>query len=217
MGGVRRRSARRVDNDERGPMGMAMNLNQRSPIKTNSPRSSRRLLALHILLAFILVAGCLQIYIFHSRTAPVASFDGRQSNEHLVTERIHRDSTFQTDVSSNFIKANGKQTDVIVYLAQFSEFHSSYGFQKDSSKGSITGVTKLSKSLDLLYQHYVEDFPLCDVIIFYTDGPPGNETISKLTRNRPQLQFRELKGKWWTLPHGLRAIERFKWNRPAFR
>jgi hypothetical protein len=26
-----------------------------------------------------------------------------------------------------------------------------------------------------------------------------------------------LRGKWWSLPHGLKAVERFTWNRPAFR
>ena len=200
-----------------------MNLNQQSSTKTNSPRSPRRCLALFILLVFMLFVGCFQVYIFHSTTyhegALMATFYERKDNIiHLAAEKVHNDISLQTDVKrNNVIQTNRNQTDVIVYLAQFSEFHSSYGFQKDSSKESITGLSKLSKSLELLYQNYADDFPLCDVIIFYTDNRPDNETISKLTRNRPQIQFRELRGKWWTLPHGLKAIERFKWNRPAFR
>jgi alpha 1,2-mannosyltransferase len=110
-----------------------------------------------------------------------------------------------------------KHTDVVVYLAQFGEYHSSYGFQLNADKESITGLSKLNKSLELLYSNYINHFPSCDVVIFYDkQHGPDNQTMAELHRHRPQLKFRELKGKWWNLPHGLKPIDRYKWNRPAF-
>jgi hypothetical protein len=42
-----------------------------------------------------------------------------------------------------------KQNDVIVYLAQFSNAHSSYGEQFDAASKNITGLSKFKRSLDL--------------------------------------------------------------------
>lgn len=43
----------------------------------------------------------------------------------------------------------GKEKDVIVYLAQFSNVHSSYGAQSDATSKNITGLSKFKRSLDL--------------------------------------------------------------------
>jgi alpha 1,2-mannosyltransferase len=107
--------------------------------------------------------------------------------------------------------------DVIVYLAQFGKYHTSYGFQQNANRESITGLSKLNQSLELLYTNYIDSFPSCDILIFFdADHGPDNETMAELRQNRPQLQFRELNGNWWELPHGLKAADRFQWNRPAF-
>ena len=46
-------------------------------------------------------------------------------------------------------------TDAIVYLAQFSQHHSTYGAQHDIENNTISGNSKLIKSLDLLYLNYI--------------------------------------------------------------
>lgn len=108
----------------------------------------------------------------------------------------------------------GEGTDVIVYLAQFGH-HSSYGKQTDG-KVQITGASKLEKSLDSLYTNYVDHFP-CDVIVFYgEDNEPDAELFKKLQQGRPRLQFRQLNGKWWSLPHGLKEEDRKDWFLPAY-
>ena len=175
-------------------------------------KSSQSFLMYILMLLMILVAF-FQIYIFHSQTS-YADGDLR-----MRTSQTKRRELIINDVQIKNINDNNRShKDVIVYLAQFGKFHSSYGLQQDANKERITGLSKLNKSLDLLYKNYVNDFPLCDILIFYdTQNGPDNETMAELSKNRPQLQFRELKGQWWSLPHGLRAIERFKWNRPAFR
>ncbi|KAL7527348.1 hypothetical protein ACHAXR_001909, partial [Thalassiosira sp. AJA248-18] len=113
-------------------------------------------------------------------------------------------------------ETNHKNTDVIVYLAQFGN-HSSYGAQYDAKRKAITGLSKLNQSLELLYTNYVYQFPT-DVIIFYDhlSNAPDAATIEALQRNRPQLQFRSLDEKWWSLPHGLQSWQHMFWNRPAF-
>ena len=104
--------------------------------------------------------------------------------------------------------------DVIVYLAQFGH-HSSYGKQTDGVH-QITGSSKLEKSLMTLYANYVDDFP-CDVIVFYgEDNEADPELFEKLQKDRPRLQFRQLTGKFWELPHGLKAENRNKWFLPSF-
>ncbi|KAL3799951.1 hypothetical protein HJC23_007424 [Cyclotella cryptica] len=173
-------------------------------------------LLLCILFFFMLFIACFQVYIFHSHTTlnygndpdvPTQK-DDRENNAQLQSSN-QRQSPTQSKKT--------QPTDVIVYLAQFGKYHTSYGFQQNSNKESITGLSKLNKSLELLYRNYVDSFPSCDILIFFdSDHAPDNETMVELRRDRPQLQFRELKGKWWELPHGLKPIDRFQWNRPAF-
>lgn len=171
------------------------------------PKNRQQRALLCVLLMLMHLVGFFQIYIFHSQTT---QSDGTL---HLKGPQAQTSTDSKVTISSS-----QHQTDVIVYLAQFGNFHSSYGLQKDASKRSITGLSKLNKSIELLYTNYVNDFPSCDILIFYdTEHRPDNETIVELSSGRPQLQFRELKGEWWSLPHGLKPIDRFKWNRPAFR
>lgn len=179
---------------------------------------------LHVLFTLMLFVGILQILMFHTQTTVT---DGRLHIKVTMSDEGKVYSTVDRAMFGNVLQFssnakpstnhNQNRTDVIVYLAQFSQFHTSYGLQKDANKASITGLSKLNKSLELLYSNYVNEFDECDVLIFYTESGPDNETIRELSRGRPQLQFRELKGKWWSLPHGLKPVQRFKWNRPAFR
>lgn len=116
-----------------------------------------------------------------------------------------------------------KNADAIVYLAQFGH-HSSYGTQFDANENVITGLSKLNKSLELLYANYVREFPTADVLIFYdVANAPDNATMEVLRQgnnnnnHRPNLQFRRLdEKKWWHLPHGLQSWEYVTWKRPAF-
>ena len=175
-----------------------------------SPRS----LLLHILFLLMILVGIFQIYIFHSH----ASYEDGELRVGTLRAQQQKQQIIDDVQIRNENDSKSTHKDVIVYLAQFGKYHTSYGLQQDANKERITGLSKLNKSLDLLYKNYVNDFPLCDILIFYdTHNGPDNETIAELSKNRPQLQFRELKGQWWSLPHGLKAIERYKWNRPAFR
>ncbi|EED93880.1 predicted protein [Thalassiosira pseudonana CCMP1335] len=131
----------------------------------------------------------------------------------LLTFHLQRDgyvkdanlirSTFDTGEKTT---SSLNSRDVIVYLAQFGN-HSTYG---------SPAFTKLNKSIDLLYTNYLNDFP-CDVIIFHdsTDAP-DSAIISSLATNRPNLQFRELTGKWWELPHGLKASDHKRWRKTGY-
>mmetsp|Transcript_6165 Transcript_6165/g.13969 ORF Transcript_6165/g.13969 Transcript_6165/m.13969 type:complete len:461 (+) Transcript_6165:56-1438(+) len=104
--------------------------------------------------------------------------------------------------------------DVIVYLAQFGQ-HSSYGNQTDG-RNSITGATKLNRSLNTLYSNYLNRFP-CDVIVFYgEDDSPSHDMLRILQQGRPRLRFHQLNDTWWSLPHGLRAEDRKNWKQPAY-
>mmetsp|Transcript_31532 Transcript_31532/g.60076 ORF Transcript_31532/g.60076 Transcript_31532/m.60076 type:complete len:455 (+) Transcript_31532:141-1505(+) len=107
-----------------------------------------------------------------------------------------------------------KNTDVIVYLAQFGH-HSSYGQQTDGVN-EITGTSKLNHSLTTLYKNYVDDFP-CDVIVFYSeDDSPDPELLQELKKGRPRLRFEQLEGQWWSLPPGLSMSTRRSWKLPGF-
>ena len=105
--------------------------------------------------------------------------------------------------------------DVIVYLAQFGH-HSSYGNQTDG-KNPITGLSKLNRSLELLYSNYLDSFP-SDVIVFYgeDDTPPSKDLIHDLQYRRPRLKFHQLNGTWWSLPHGLRAQDHGAWRQSGY-
>lgn len=188
----------------------------RAKSKTSKYHPRRRSLLLFVLLFFMLFIGCFQMYIFHSQTMPNYRRDHHMTVEkdggkNILNLQSTNDRKFDTQSKIT------QHTDVIVYLAQFGKYHTSYGFQQNANQESITGLSKLNKSLELLYTNYVESFPSCDILIFFdSDHGPDNETMVQLRRDRPQLQFRELNGKWWELPHGLNAIDRFQWNRPAF-
>lgn len=47
------------------------------------------------------------------------------------------------------LSSDVKSRDVIIYLAQFSDVHSSYGAQSDATSRNITGLSKFKKSLSL--------------------------------------------------------------------
>ena len=114
------------------------------------------------------------------------------------------------------ISQNNTVSDAIIYLAQFKD-HSTYGVQYDAQHKAINGISKLNNSLSLLYSNYVNDFPSCHVIIFHdATDIPSEEVKIALSKNRPQLQFRQLDGKWWELPYGLKERDRWKWARNAF-
>lgn len=105
-------------------------------------------------------------------------------------------------------KSDDSSRDVIVYLAQFSQFHSSYGITRP--------VDTLNRSLELLYENYVNKFPT-DVIIFHDSVTgPSNVTRTSLSAAYPNLEFRCLRKRDWSLPHGLKAWQHMFWNRPQF-
>ncbi|KAK1732761.1 alpha-1,2-mannosyltransferase [Skeletonema marinoi] len=127
-------------------------------------------------------------------------------------------------LSSNPISISKQQkeqnTDAIVYLAQFSKVHSTYGAQHDIENNTISGNSKLSKSLDLLYSNYINHFPTnVDVIIFYVpeEGVPTNETMEELQlANRPQIKLHPLNSTYWSLPYNLHESDSIHWNRPMY-
>jgi len=174
------------------------------------------------LLSLIIIAGIYQmaaLYYYLASTA-AENYDDSARNPLPEPSLPHSKSTqhIRNGENNNSIpsKGNGKnKVDVIVYLAQFGH-HSSYGAQVDANQKPITGISKLNKSLELLYTNYVDQFP-ADVIIFHDHGtPPDNDTIASLSHNRPHLQFRSLDPPWWSLPFGLQPWEHFLWRRPAF-
>ena len=116
-----------------------------------------------------------------------------------ITENLfHAQHNFVKSVvseSPHTIRKRNNGSDVIVYLAQFGH-HSTYGNQTDGLH-PITGLSKLNKSLELLYTNYIYEFP-CDVIVLYgEDDDPDLDVIQSLKKKRPQLQFKQLTGKWW--------------------
>jgi len=176
-----------------------------------------------ILISFILAAGAFQVAILNHYLAsgiladvsdtPSDTSIPNHSYESDVKVSKKKNNTTAISLASNKDK---KKTDVIVYLAQFGN-HSSYGAQLDANRQAITGLSKLNKSLELLYTNYAYDFPT-DVIIFYDSmNLPDADTMTALQRNRPYLQFRPLdEKKWWSLPHGLQTWQHYFWKRPAF-
>lgn len=60
--------------------------------------------------------------------------------------------------NSSLLSGKTMSSDVIVYLAQFSNVHSSYGAQSDALSQSITGLSKLQKSLDLCTNAFFDNF-----------------------------------------------------------
>ncbi len=118
-------------------------------------------------------------------------------------------------------KQTKQPTDAIVYLAQFSQLHSTYGAQHDIANNTLSGHSKLSKSLDLLYSNYINHLPNnnVDVIIFYVphEGVPTNKTMEELQlAHRPQIKLHPLNSTYWSLPHNLHERDSIHWNRPMY-
>lgn len=68
-----------------------------------------------------------------------------------------------------------------------------------------------------MYKNYLDQFPSCNVIIFYdSSSPPDLRTQVELRRSRSQLEFRELNGTWWEVPYGLDEKRHHKWKRPKY-
>ena len=188
--------------------------------KKQRPCSFRRQMATFIALAGIFQIIALNYYFAFGRLSdtpnhslgqsPSNNFNSNDSHNELDIKVSGRDENMI--YSANNIH---NKKDVIVYLAQFGH-HSSYGAQLDAGSKSITGLSKLNKSLELLYNNYAYQFPT-DVIIFYEAlRAPDSDTMEELQRNRPHLQFRELDEKYWSLPYGLKHWEYYTWSRPAF-
>ncbi|EJK54436.1 hypothetical protein THAOC_25934, partial [Thalassiosira oceanica] len=84
------------------------------------------------------------------------------------------------------------------------------------SYGITRPVDTLNRSLELLYENYVNKFPT-DVIIFHDSVTgPSNVTRTQLSAAYPNLEFRCLRKRDWSLPHGLKAWQHMFWNRPQF-
>lgn len=170
-------------------------------MSTSSTNSSLRLIMLLIFLTCVL-----QITVFNL-------YSDINGGHPLLHPQTRRSSARQ---HLNVVKTPENITDVIVYLAQFKD-HSTYGVQYDAHHNAITGISKLNSSLELLHKNYVNHFPSCHVIIFHdATDVPSDEARAILSKNRPQLQFKQLDGKWWTLPYGLKEKDRFKWKRTGF-
>ena len=171
------------------------------------PRCSFRWL----LVSFAALAGLCQIILLNYYFASGKS----NTTLHNSNNKVEIELTGKNDIVVPSPNNVHKKTDAIVYLAQFGN-HSSYGAQLDAGHKVITGISKLNKSLELLYVNYVYQFPT-DVIIFYDHlSPPDADTMANLRRNRPHLQFRSLDEKWWSLPYELQPWQLVLWSRPAF-
>jgi alpha 1,2-mannosyltransferase len=188
----------------------------------------RRVLKLGRLLLKILILsiGISQIIIAERALRhPTSSFStsiGRNESSiaTLSSNFYSQQSLSAKDGDEKKKKKAQKATDAIVYLAQFSKVHSTYGAQQDIENNTLSGDSKLSKSLDLLYSNYVNNFPNnVHVIIFYVaeEGEPTAEVMEDLQlTNRPQLQLLPLNSTYWSLPYGLQKRDSFFWNRPMY-
>lgn len=175
-----------------------------------------------LLVIFIVAAGFFPMVTFNYYFSSGKLGSGHSSLPTTIGDRMNTAVAASRggDSISNISSSSSKEkngNDAIVYLAQFGN-HSSYGAQHNAQRQSITGLSKLNKSLELLYANYVYHHPT-DVIIFYDRfNSPDEETIFALSRNRPNLQFRSLDNKWWSLPYGLLDWDVItnSWSRPAF-
>lgn len=201
-------------------MVFANNNQPRTRRKQTRSRITTRCSFKWLLLSFMGIGGACQLVVLNyyffaslgklSESATPPSDPSLSNNNSDGVDNIKGAKSIVSSITEH------KKTDAIVYLAQFGN-HSSYGAQVDAkSQKAITGLSKLNKSLDLLYTNYVHQFPT-DVIIFYDRWhPPDPETMAELQRNRPHLQFKSLDEKWWSLPYGLQSWEHMLWSRPAF-
>lgn len=167
-----------------------------------------------LLILFIIIAGGCQISLF-------INYHVTSNNDTDDHTSIHH-GVSGTTINNHFQIPSSpprggvhKKTDAIVYLAQFGN-HSSYGAQTDTNHRAITGLSKLNKSLELLYTNYVSQFPT-DVIIFYDQhNAPDVNTMEELKQGRSNLQFRPLDKQWWSLPYKLQTWQHRMWARPQF-
>lgn len=177
---------------------------------------------MRLLMLLMLLICVLQIAIFHVHDVNMTRTHDSKDMMHKNKKPRLQQGAKKTPIkhanqtsSQNSVKAQNT-TDVIVYLAQF-KHHSSYGVQYDANHVALTGISKLNKSLDLLYTNYVHHFPSCHVLIFHdAQDVPTDAQRAILSKNRPQVQFRQLDGKWWELPYGLQERDRWRWKRTGF-
>lgn len=111
-----------------------MEVNQIKPSR-NTKRCSPYIIILLLLVVFQTVI----IYKLMSGTSTKSQFSAMME--------LMMDSPKAIGRSSPIMKTNSR--DVIIYLAQFSEVHSSYGAQSDATHNNVTGLTKFKRSLDL--------------------------------------------------------------------
>lgn len=161
----------------------------------------------------ILAENAIQLSSSSSSSSSPTTFD-RQEEVSKLSNKQHTATTASTT------------TDAIVYLAQFSQHHSTYGAQHDIENNTISGNSKLVKSLDLLYLNYInQDYfsnnnTNVDILIFYIpeEGEPTNDTLQELQlTNRPQIQLHPLNStQYWSLPSNLHERDAITWNRPMY-
>lgn len=106
-------------------------------MKADKPRATKRCNSFVALLLLLVACQNITIYILMSGT----------SANHQFSKMIESMMDMPSEISRSLVKK--KERDVIVYLAQFSNVHSSYGAQSDASSKNITGLSKFKKSLDL--------------------------------------------------------------------
>ena len=166
-----------------------------------------------LLKLFIIIAGGCQISLFINYHVTSNNDTDDHNSIHHGISGTAINNHFQ--IPSSPPRGVHKKTDAIVYLAQFGN-HSSYGAQTDANHRAITGLSKLNKSLELLYTNYLSQFPT-DVIIFYDEySAPDASTMEELKQGRSHLQFRSLDKQWWSLPYNLQIWQHRMWARPQF-
>jgi alpha 1,2-mannosyltransferase len=159
----------------------------------------------------ILAENAIQLSSSSSSSSPTA-FDRQEEVVSKQTQAVQYPATTATDE--------------IVYLAQFSQHHSTYGAQHDIENNTISGNSKLIQSLDLLYLNYINQHHFSnnnknvDILIFYIpeEGVPTNNTLQELQlSNRPQIKLHPLNStKYWSLPSNLHKHDAIHWNRPMY-
>lgn len=196
-----------------------------------SKHHHRRRALIGLLIILILSIGISQIIIAERAILLPGAASSSLKEEVVKNESSQSTTTITLSSSSDSHshqplatkKMQGNNTDAIVYLAQFSQVHSTYGAQHDNiDNTTLSGNSKLSKSLDLLYSNYIHHFPNnIDIIIFYVpeEGSPNNAVLMEelqLTKNRPQIKLHPLNSTYWSLPYGLTKSEALTWNRPMY-
>ena len=110
-----------------------MEVNQIKP-----SRNTKRCSPYVILLLLLVVFQTVIIYKLMTGTSTKSQFSAMMELMMDSPKAIGRSSPMKTN-----------SRDVIIYLAQFSEVHSSYGAQSDATHNNVTGLSKFKRSLDL--------------------------------------------------------------------